>query len=103
MILVWWLDGHASARARAYFCMSDLAIENSQKLTMFTLLLLHVFFSKDGSTLDSFESLSVEELNSSIESRRNDIFRLMEEVRRLRVQQKVRTAAPDGSDLLSFR
>lgn len=59
--------------------------------------------SQDGSTLDSFESLSAEELNSSIESRRNDIFRLMEEVRRLRVQQKVRAAAPDGSDLLSFR
>jgi hypothetical protein len=57
---------------------------------------------EDGSTLDSFESLSAEELNSSIESRRNDIFRLMEEVRRLRVQQKVRAAAPDGSDLLSF-
>eukprot|EP00793_Prasinoderma_coloniale_P005202 PRCOL_00000963-RA len=60
---------------------------------------------EDGSIINNFDSLSGDELNTNIESRRNEIFRLMEEVRRLRVQQKIRQTQENGSDesdLLSF-
>lgn len=45
---------------------------------------------EDGSNVGNFDDLSTVELKQNIENRRNEIFRLMEEVRRLRVQEKQR-------------
>lgn len=40
--------------------------------------------------MQSFSHMQLEELQQSIELRRNRIFLLMEEVRRLRIQQRVK-------------
>ena len=49
--------------------------------------------------LQSFSHMQLEEIQQSIELRRNRIFLLMEEVRRLRIQQRVKVTlpAPPGS------
>ncbi|KAG2658858.1 hypothetical protein PVAP13_1KG319900 [Panicum virgatum] len=47
-------------------------------------------------TIEDFVKMQSQEIQDNINSRRNKIFLLMEEVRRLRVQQRIRTAESKG-------
>ncbi|CAN6244559.1 unnamed protein product [Urochloa humidicola] len=47
-------------------------------------------------TIEDFVQMQSQEIQDNIKSRRNKIFLLMEEVRRLRVQQRIRTAESKG-------
>ncbi|KAK3158102.1 hypothetical protein QOZ80_2AG0132950 [Eleusine coracana subsp. coracana] len=48
-------------------------------------------------TIEDFAQMQSQEIQDNIKSRRNKIFLLMEEVRRLRVQQRIRTAERKGA------
>ncbi|OEL12798.1 hypothetical protein BAE44_0026182 [Dichanthelium oligosanthes] len=48
-------------------------------------------------TIEDFVQMRSQEIQDNIKSRRNKIFLLMEEVRRLRVQQRIRTAESKGA------
>ncbi|XP_062219225.1 protein ORANGE-LIKE, chloroplastic isoform X2 [Phragmites australis] len=48
-------------------------------------------------TIEDFVQMQSQEIQDNIKSRRNKIFLLMEEVRRLRVQQRIRTAESKGA------
>ncbi|RLM78102.1 uncharacterized protein C2845_PM12G15510 [Panicum miliaceum] len=48
-------------------------------------------------TIEDFVKMQSQEIQDNIKSRRNKIFLLMEEVRRLRVQQRIRTAESKGA------
>jgi hypothetical protein len=72
---------------------------SSAKLAPGSIPEIHIIESRD-STQD-FENLQDEELELNIQSRRNKIFLLMEEVRRLKIQQRVKTGTvnlPKGDE-----
>ncbi|KAJ1279394.1 hypothetical protein BS78_04G152900 [Paspalum vaginatum] len=48
-------------------------------------------------TIEDFVQMQSQEIQDNIKSRRNKIFLLMEEVRRLRVQQRIRTSESQGA------
>lgn len=50
-------------------------------------------------TVQDFATLQLQDIRDSIKSRRNKIFLLMEEVRRLRIQQRIKTAEHDMQDV----
>jgi hypothetical protein len=49
-------------------------------------------------SVKNFANMHLEELEENIQSRRNKIFLLMEEVRRLRIQQRMRKTSGEGAD-----
>lgn len=61
-------------------CASAQCADNTQPLPLLLLLLL----------LQDFANMPVEEVRANINSRRDKIFLLMEELRRLRIQQRLK-------------
>ncbi|GJN21223.1 hypothetical protein PR202_gb08684 [Eleusine coracana subsp. coracana] len=64
----------------------------------FTMFFSYSFCIIEGpETIEDFAQMQSQEIQDNIKSRRNKIFLLMEEVRRLRVQQRIRTAERKGA------
>lgn len=59
-----------------------------------------ICFIESRDSVKSFSHMQIEEIQQSIELRRNRIFLLMEEVRRLRIQQRVKGVAPTPEEEL---